>query len=203
MNIRTIIEGERGCGFRKAGGLYLVGGASGSACCKLPFPLTVCPCCGGGIKFGRGFGWINTDLFQDGQPCSLPGTCIAVKPGERIGLMWVGHKFYTPTQFANEARTLGISKRIAQMPRGLKVGETWIALAHKKAISSYVSDPTARPGQTSRMEYQPGIFMIFKLTGIQYVVHDSDGDDYLESLEKRGIELVRVEKAEQLQIKID
>lgn len=216
MNIKNLVEGERGCGFRKEGGLYLMGGAGGSACCKLPFPLTVCPCCGGGIKFGRGFGWINTDLFQDGQPCSMPGTelirdafpgmitnkafddlaqtCIVNKPGQRIGLMWVGHKYYTPETFTKEARQMGISKRISQLPRGIKPGETWIALAHKKAFTRQM---TAENGTEFTTIHEPGIFMVFKLTSIQYVVHEGDGDDYLETLEKKGIELVTVQHAGQ------
>ena len=39
------IEPRRGCGFRKTGGLYLVGDNQGQPCCRLPIILHVCPAC--------------------------------------------------------------------------------------------------------------------------------------------------------------
>lgn len=54
-----MIEPKRGCGFRRTGGLYLVGGSISVPCDRLPFPLNTCPVCGGGIKFSRGFTKIN------------------------------------------------------------------------------------------------------------------------------------------------
>ena len=61
-------EAKRGCGYRKAGpdgtGLYLMGEITWSVCERLPFPLTVCPCCGAGVKHTRAFRWIEpTKLF--------------------------------------------------------------------------------------------------------------------------------------------
>jgi hypothetical protein len=53
------IEPKRGCGFRKVGGLYLVGGELMEPCDRLPFELGVCRCCGGGIKPARGWTWIE------------------------------------------------------------------------------------------------------------------------------------------------
>lgn len=62
MNVQTIIETKRGCGYRSPGkdgiALYLMGKGNFESCERLPFPLTVCPCCGGGIGFFRGFKWI-------------------------------------------------------------------------------------------------------------------------------------------------
>ena len=66
MNIQTIVnESERGCGFRKKGGLYLVSEGLAAPCGKLPIPLTVCPVCGQGIKPSRGWTWINGKKLVD------------------------------------------------------------------------------------------------------------------------------------------
>lgn len=59
------IEARRGCGYRKVGGIYLVGGGIGVPCDRLPYPLTVCPCCSQGVKQGRGWTWVTVGkLFQ-------------------------------------------------------------------------------------------------------------------------------------------
>lgn len=190
LSIRTVVEQQRGCGFKKPGGLYLIGGASSSSCCQLPFPLTVCKCCGQGIKFSRGFTWITTDLF--------PGTCsekigsiafdkcILSDCSHRMGLMWVGESFYkTPSHFMTEAWKLGISKRIAAVPRDCEPGKTWIALTHKKCITSY-------PDSGGDPVMLPGVFMLFKVMAIQYVVRDTDSEKELQKLQDNGIELIRV-----------
>ena len=67
MKIETITnEPRRGCGFRKEGGLYLMGGTSLQSCGKLPIPLEICPVCGQGIKPSRSWTWINgAELIED------------------------------------------------------------------------------------------------------------------------------------------
>ena len=50
------IEKPRRCGYRKVGGLYMVGEmASMMSCGQFPFALTQCPCCGSGFAQGLGF----------------------------------------------------------------------------------------------------------------------------------------------------
>ncbi|MHC4676535.1 MAG: hypothetical protein ACYTBZ_28955 [Planctomycetota bacterium] len=106
LQIEITHEDKRGCGYRKAGpkgyGLYLVGDGIFEPCERLPFPLTVCPCCGHGIEFFRGFKKIDpTKLFApDADPtCALNSphnhhVCPLCNPeevaGEPAGLMWVG-----------------------------------------------------------------------------------------------------------------
>jgi hypothetical protein len=70
--INSQIEHKRGCGYRKPGGMYLVSLGIGRDCGKLPIPLTVCPCCGAGIKFSRGFTWISDEIIKN-APCSILG----------------------------------------------------------------------------------------------------------------------------------
>lgn len=194
MTIHEVIDPVRGCGKRKPGGLYLVAGDHSQSCCALPLPLTVCPCCGQGIKFFRGFGWIDpVELFQyvqcvredfsidekiDQVIYNQP-RCLVENFPPRIGLMWVGEQFYTPNEFTREAAAVGVSKRIASIPNDFVIGKTWLALAHKKAV------PTAEG-------FAPGVFMFFRPSRIEYVLQGNETVEFLERLEKRGVTLVRV-----------
>jgi hypothetical protein len=195
--VHARIESARGCGYRKPGGMYLVGSSSSQPCCKLPFELTVCPCCGSGIKQSRGFTWISTDLFGS---CMKGSSCIMGQPGKKIGLMWVGAKYYPSYLiFTREASAQGISKRIAQIPRGLIVGKTWVALAHPRAIVEY--DPKINPGV--KYTFKPGIFSVFIPTAIEYIITGKESQEKLDDLEARGITLVDLIKVEQAQTKMD
>lgn len=207
--IHSIIEPRRGCGYRKKGGLYLIGSTEfNSSCCKLPAPLTVCNCCGQGIKFSRGFTWIKPELIYKGQQCTGDDTgkrCPLPFTVSDMGLMWVGESFYnTPRHFMNEAMKLGISKRIASIPVLVEPGKTWIALAHRKCIPFHRTDwiEQGKRGQDA-IDYSPGVFMLFKLQKIQYVVNGDETELQLQRMENRGIELVDVKPAgEQQKMKI-
>ena len=61
------LEPRRGCGYRKVGKLYIRGIGAFKECHRLPIPLTVCPVCGEGIKFTRG--WVRLN------PRKLFGEC--------------------------------------------------------------------------------------------------------------------------------
>lgn len=108
-------------------------------------------------------------------------------PKGRAGLLWVGEAFYpTPDDFSTEAARQGISRRIHQIPREFKLGETWVLFAHRKTIDRpTLEDPKAK---------WPGIFHTFKPTEIQYVVKGTESEDELEAMAKRGITPVRVVK---------
>ena len=51
-------EGKRGCGYRKFDALYIVCDPVSNPCDRLPFELSVCPCCKQGYKQARGFTWV-------------------------------------------------------------------------------------------------------------------------------------------------
>jgi hypothetical protein len=169
-------EFKRGCGYRKKGGTYMVDLSPQEVPTEgFPIELSVCPCCNAGIKFSRGFQWIQPRLLFGDE--SLP---------ERAGLIWIGGNFYpTPRHFIDEARALGISRRIATVPRGLVLGETRIYLAHKKAIPS---DDKCKSG----------VFAYFVPTKLQYVVKDDDTDAKLYAVQKRGIEAITVTPADSM-----
>lgn len=136
------VESKRGCGYRKVGGLYLVDDGAGQPCCKLPLELSICPCCGNGIKQTRGWTWIDAaKMFAGGERCQADilsrVACPAANPAVmgRVGLLWIGEKFYPrPVDFLNEAAAQGISRRLSAVPREFKAGETWVLFAHPKAI---------------------------------------------------------------------
>jgi hypothetical protein len=191
-NIIEKVEQKRGCGYRQEGGLYLVSEGAAGDCGKLPFPLTVCPCCRAGIKPTRGWTWVDSTALMEGHTCRFTGISDACRTCPlkdnvlgRVGLLWVGEAFYkTPGDFLKEAAALGVSRRIPAVPVGFKVGETWVMLAHRKACE----------GKGSMMVV-PGVFRVFKPSRIEYVVKSSDPLEKLEKLEKRGLTLVWVTRA--------
>lgn len=84
------VEARRGCGFRKVGGLYLVGSGMGLKCDRLPIPLEICRCCGAGIKQTRGFTWVDIaglvggDHKPEGGFLGAPGTEEVVAEANRL-----------------------------------------------------------------------------------------------------------------------
>lgn len=173
--------------------MYLIGGNSIAPCCKLPFLLSSCPCCGTVIKFSRGFNWINTDLFCFNRPAGIgcSSSCVASAPGMPIGLMWVGESFYpTVRDFEREAAAIGISKRLNILPKGLQPG-MWVALAHNKAVVGFDDSNNGNPA-ADLVTYKPGVFMFFRLEKIQYVVKPGDNDETLQKFSDKNIELITV-----------
>lgn len=208
--IERRVEQERGCGYRKKGGLYMVSGAMGSPCCKLPFELTVCPCCGEGIKQQRSFAWVSSQLF-DGMRCTEGDSAcpmnqnISTATGDgpkKVGLLWVGEKYYpTPADFIKEGVAQGISKRISTVPNEFEIGKTWVYLAHPKAIGPEWRAPAGT--DDVKPYYKPGIFQAFKPTAIEYVVTGKETEEELARMEKRGITLVDVVRdIDQLEIEM-
>lgn len=190
MNIPTLREGKRGCGFRKPGGLYLRSEGRGRPCGLIPIPLESCPCCGAGIKFSRGWTWVDIGRLVaiNPDPCKNENGCgdcpLADAKIGKAGLIWIGEKFYpTPESFLLEADAMGISRRIHSVPRNFILGETWIALAHIRAIPA----PILTEEKPKR-----GIFRLFRPTAIEYVVTGKESEEELESLVKRGIKPVKV-----------
>lgn len=198
--MKTVVDSIRGCGWRKPGGFYLRSEGLFAPCGRLPIPLTVCPCCGEGIKQSRGFTWITNELLA-AEECSRVGNreegcdgcpLSADNLPEKLGLIWVGAKFYPdPKSWIAEAQAQGVSKRIGQIPKSLVLGKTLIAVAHPKVQikrPEMGDDPLACEG--------PAIFATFRPTSIEYVATGEETDEELEAIEKRGVTPVLVEKNE-------
>lgn len=204
------IEEKRGCGYRKVGGLYLCGEYIHVSCDRLPMLLGTCPTCGQGIKVSRGFTEINPlKLWGPHDNCSdRYRPCHVCDPQDQPAyIMLVGEKFYkTPADFMEEARRLGISKRIPFVPKGLELGKTVLYLAHHKAVE--VREPVAlqqamsilEESQTSQprlleVEKKPekalGIFTAFIPHRVEKLIWESEATpEELARLEKRGIKAV-------------
>ena len=194
------VEARRGCGFRKVGGLYLMGTGSGFPCDRLPIPLIVCPCCSAGFKQTRGWTWIDVNALVGGIhkncgdefPCPL---CMATPEMGKAGMLWIGEKFYpSPADFVREADELGISRRIAAIPRNFKIGETWVLLAHPKTLSCpkcggaglFQKERCEDCKATGKIA---GIFRVFRPHAIEKIITETQSKDaeLMEDLRKRGL----------------
>lgn len=199
--IETRSEGRRGCGWRKEGGMYLMSDGPSRECGRLPIPCVTCPCCGRGIKQARGWTWVDGDEILRASPeCPLRGkpTCEAcaihdlVRHGiGMVGLIWIGERYYpTVRHFQKEAEKMGISRRMSAIPRDFKLGETYVLLAHANAILKHP------PEMGGEIEYEPGIFRIFKPERVEIVVSGEESDEVIEGYLKRGLTPVRIERIE-------
>lgn len=185
------VEAIRGCGYRKVGGVYVVSsGPLALPCDRLPYTLHYCPVCGEGVKFTRGWQWLDWWKYarnhetQGGTGsetptecrCPFKFACPVCEPGQfpqPYGVLWVGHE-YTIEEFLEEACRQGVSKRIPggdalipRLPKALKPG-THVLLAYK-------SDP-------------PVIFCEFPVARIEKLIWQKDATEAtIQSLEKAGI----------------
>jgi len=224
------VEKKRGCGYRKVGGLYMVSGNLGRPCGRLPLELHVCPVCTAGIKQTRGWQWVKpAQLLADAKPCSELGkvttldvvmdrSCVSCPAGnlaalgEKCGLIWVGGTFYPEADdFMREAASMGVSRRIPAVPKDFKLGETWVLVAHPKAVTRTV--PWGECTDEERTEYRAlleaggfpvpeafddfhpvqvtrkGVITMFKPIAIEKIVTVSQSADFeaMKALEAKGI----------------
>ena len=208
MTVRAEDKVERGCGYRKAGGLYLVGPPFGQVCDRLPFKIEPCPFCGHVYGFNRGlikttpkgifYCKHKTERVKLASGASVTVRCMCAdcpvcNPAEEVaGLMWVGKKFYTPDSFCKEAESLGVCKRIPYMPPWLKVKETRIFLAHAEAVV-LMNQNGDSDEQGKLFTRAPGIFRAFIPQAVEQVLNESEATPAIvEDLEKNGIDVVTV-----------
>jgi hypothetical protein len=191
----------------------------------LPILLDRCPTCSAGIKQTRGWTWINGAALLEGRACDADpeycATCPLTIGGdfgpsrraaiERVGLMWVGKRFYaTPEQFNDEASAMGISRRIAQVPKGFKVGESWVWLAHGEVIRNPADPPApltdeqagdpvlAAEHGAALAAYKPklpAVFRVWRPQRIEYVITGKESSEQIDRLIERGITPVHVGRA--------
>lgn len=206
-------EPRRGCGYRRVHGLYLVADAGSFHCCKLPIALPPhkCNVCGldHTIHQTRGLTWLDPKPLLASKSCTefiqSEPFCPAADPaglGDEVLLQWVGVAHYeTPEKFAFEAQFQGISRRIRSLPNRFKLGETYILLAHSKAIvvpgiDTGITAATLLGIETLKTDhtYVPGIFYIFKPTRVEKIVTASEFMDSaaMDKLREQGLTPVPV-----------
>ena len=200
------IEPKRLCGCRRINELYLCGSYISVPCDRIPYPLEVCPVCGGGVKMSRGLTNITPyQLFGNHHDCNdILRPCFMCDPkDESAFIMGVGEKYYkTPQDFMEEADRLGVSKRIPFIPKELELGKTVVYLAHPKACQVKESPALQRamaiirpPEETQvqlmeveKVECKVGIFSAFIPQRVEKLIWEHDATpEELEKLEKRGI----------------
>jgi len=182
------VEAERGCGYRKVGGLYLCGEGPTMACDRLPYELKVCPTCGSGIRFSRGWRWLNwhkyAGIHSDECDCAVID-CPICEPIEKAfyGLLFAGESFYTPESFVRESMRIGVSKRIAAPPKGLELGKTWVLIAHIRACGERQSEEPP-----FNIEPVPGVFYAFRPQRLELLIWKSKATpEYLAELSRKNI----------------
>jgi hypothetical protein len=201
-DVPVLVESKRGCGFRKKGGLYLMGGELVQPCGKLPLVVGRCPTCGEGIRQARGWTWIRPRELWGAEGCDNPAAlgcsfcwCGGAIP-ETAGLLWIGERFYpTPGDFTKESLSMGISRRISAIPRDFVVGETVIFLGHPKTVRIICECRTELKGAAPDCQecggfgelWEPAIFAAFRPHQIQKVVDEQTPAEEIEALRKRGI----------------
>ena len=201
-------ETERECGYRKIGGLYLVGEPGLAAPCdRLPLAIVPCSTCGAEPRFTRSIAAINPKALwghhavadepsgihpQEPGPCGeTDAVCI---PSEKGWLMWVGRE-YTVESFRKEADLQGVSKRIHAIPKDLELGVDWVYLAKQRLIPG--SSQMWLPGEAEeRAGYGPGVFEVFRPTRVEKVVSDLSGQDTLDELYAQGVTPVTVSQGD-------
>ena len=195
--IETRIDQKRGCGWRSAGGLYLMSGRAVAHCERMPQPLTVCNVCGSGAKPARGCTWVKLPYLIEHEHKTLCwqrhcGVCplnTQSHEPEKMGLLWCGEQFYpTSEDYLREVAAQGVSRRIPAVPRELIIGKTWVLMAHRKAIESV--------GTQGKSTWIAGIIHAFIPTHIEYVVRGDESEEELQAKADRGITLVRVVRQE-------
>lgn len=189
-------ERRRLCGYRKIGALYLVSDGAIEPCGLLPRHLQICPTCGHGLKANRGFQWVRAELISyptDARGCdycigtvegvpTVTKPCVmrslAKTPEQILGLLWVGGAYYrTAAHFIEEARVQGISRRVSTVPKGLKLGKTWVLLAHRRVV---VLDADGAV---------PAVFGMFRPARVEILITEEQATngEYLAALAKRRI----------------
>ena len=198
-------ERKRGCGYRKIGGLYLTGDPGIHLICDgLPLELLPCDCCGFVPPFSRNLQRLQPGYILQAEhkkhgaayscKCSR-GVCPICYPfngsfqqPHTFGLMFVGKKFYTPRSFIQEAEQLGVCKRIPDIPKWLRLGETWVLLAHTEVPKLNLEQIKSNEMLMKEPEKMKAIFYAFKPQRIEMPVwKDQITNDEILLLEKRGI----------------
>jgi hypothetical protein len=99
-------------------------------------------------------------------------------------MMWVGRD-YSMESFISEANKLGVSKRIATVPKDFVVGRDWVLLARKNAGE----EETGLRIVGKKVQKTDVIFFAFKPTAIEYLVTEAEAKDeeFIEKLVEQGI----------------
>ena len=110
----------------------------------------------------------------------------------KAGLIWIGEKFYkTPAEFTRESVDMGVSRRITAVPKGFKVGEHFVLVAHPKAVLlKSVQREDELAGVTHDDTFGPGIFHVFRPSRIEKILADTSSPEERQEWTDRGFTVV-------------
>jgi hypothetical protein len=133
--------------------------------------------------------------YEGTSDCEICPLSILIEKGiGKAGLIWIGEKYYpTANHYLREVEKMGDSRRIKSVPRGFKIGETHVLLAHRKAIL------TRDPEMGKEITYEPGIFRIIQPERVEIIVTGHEEDEVIDRYVKRGLSPVMVERVENRQ----
>jgi len=187
------IEPMRDTGYRRVGGLYLTSTILVYQCDRLPIPTATCPVCGHGIKFSRGLAKFDpVGMFGKHGPCTCLPDCPICYPKSRTSFTTgIGSRDYeTRKSFIDEALELGISKKIFNIPKELKMGQTGIYVVYRVAAQQ-VNMHLPEPGHSHEATY--AIIAYFVPERLDYLVWESKAlPGLVNSLKARGITVVPI-----------
>jgi len=126
--------------------------------------------------------------------CSCPPNCPICSTThkflehEPFGLMFVGKRFYSPRSFIQEAENMGVCKRIPDIPKWLRLGETWVLLAHSEVPKVSLEELSSNGMHMKEPEKMKAIFYAFKPQRVEMPVwKDQITNEEILMLENRGI----------------
>lgn len=194
LQVQEIQIEKRECGLRKPGGFYFVGDVPEDDMNGWLPRACRCSC---DIKFLKGSRnvqkFVPYDAYPELRPESKdPRKFAPFQPEEVVWVVTIGVQHYpTVESYINEAKRQGISRYVKEIPRGFKIGTSWVFLLHPNAFQREVILGDGMFA-TQKVVKEPGIIAVFKPTAIQYVVTGDETDEYLLSLASRGVTPVKV-----------
>lgn len=214
LHIQNVIEARRSNGYRKPGHKYLVGKKVPYQCCKLPVQLPdYCIPKQGLEPVPKG---LFADRFADDTiksvtPCISEKCCLYFDAMDESPskMIWINEVEYNFAAFwFAEVRTRPVQLDCFGMPEPQTLIGKNIFIAHRKAIVDYSEgafgwvDSETKQAHTN-IKYFPGIFAMFQVTGLEYVIGDSSPDakmkKYYAVQQELGFKLVNVVPEEQLE----
>jgi hypothetical protein len=213
--VSTKIEKQRLNGYRIPGELYLVGTMAPFQCCQLPITLQ------NDIIPKRGIVPVPEQYLQSRlEDCREFKCPSAHKLEEMAGMMWVNEKYYpSAAHFFQECRTASVEMRIKRLHCGIKPGKSWILLAHRTAVVDYENGGcngwVDQDGKGhSDVIYKPGIFGLFKVERIEFILRNNFPEvtteverkmigtelETLVKMKEAGIEIVQVLRDDEMKL---
>lgn len=199
--VQLRIETQRMNGYRRPGYFYLIGERVPYQCCSLPFQLSKDLLPLHGLQ-------PVPEKFHQGKSIAEGGLCLsqncpnAIDPRKIAGMMWVPENEYRfAAFFFSEIRTQPVQmllQNIDWQKLPSLVG-SYILLAHRKAIVDYSDGPLGWVDShtleaNTTVKYFPGIFAMFVVTGIEYVIGTDKPTNSLKNVykqyQKMGVEIV-------------